>query len=98
MNELDSIFDDSDDDDIFGEDSVVEQENQQPSPEPSDYVEPGEYRELDSLFNDVETENSSNTALDQYLQSKGFKNSEISIYDVNVVVVIVYFVVFGFVV
>lgn len=83
MNELDSIFDDSDDDDIFGEDSVVEQENQQPSPEPSDYVEPGEYRELDSLFDDVETENSSNTALDQYLQSKGFKNSEITIYDEN---------------
>ena len=83
MNELDSIFDDSDDDDIFGEDSVVEQENQQPSPEPSDYAEPGEYRELDSLFDDVETENSSNTALDQYLQSKGFKNSEITIYDEN---------------
>ena len=77
MNELDSIFDDSDDDDIFGEDSVVEQENQQPSPEP------GEHRELDSLFDDVETENSSNTALDQYLQSKGFKNSEITIYDEN---------------
>ena len=83
MNELDSIFDDSDDDDIFGEDSVVEQENQQPSPEPSNYVEPNEPRELDSLFDDVETENSSNTALDQYLQSKGFKNSEITIYDEN---------------
>lgn len=83
MNELDSIFDDSNDDDIFGEDSVIEQENQQPSPEPSNYVEPKEFRELDSIFDDVETTNSNNTALDQYLQSKGFKNSEITIYDEN---------------
>lgn len=83
MNELDSIFDDSNDDDIFGEDSVIEQENQQPSPETSNYVEPKETRELDSLFDDAETENSNNTALDQYLQSKGFKNSEITIYDEN---------------
>ena len=83
MNELDSIFDDSNDDDIFGEDSVIEQENQLTPSGTPDSTEPGEYRELDSLFDDIETENSTNTALDQYLQSKGFKNSEITIYDEN---------------
>lgn len=85
MDELDSIFD-NDDSDIFGEDitepAQEQQEPQTPS-EPSTYVEPVEPRELDSIFDDEEEVDSNASALDQYLQSKGFKNSEVTIHDEN---------------
>ena len=85
MNELDSIFD-SDDSDIFGEDTVQEnqenQENQEPQ-ESSNYSEPTEPIELDSIFDDGDGTDSTVSAVDKYLQSKGFKNSEVTIYDEN---------------
>lgn len=85
MNELDSIFD-SDDSDIFGEDTVQEnqenQENQEPQ-ESSNYSEPTEPIELDSIFDDGDGTDSTVSAVDKYLQSKGFENSEVTIYDEN---------------
>ena len=85
MNELDSIFD-SDDSDIFGEDTVQEnqenQENQEPQ-ESSNYSEPAEPIELDSIFDDGDGTDSTVSAVDKYLQSKGFENSEVTIYDEN---------------
>ena len=85
MDELDSIFD-NDDSDIF-EENITEpaQEQQEPQTpsEPSTYVEPVEPRELDSIFDDEEEVDSNASALDQYLQSKGFKNSEVTIHDEN---------------
>lgn len=85
MNELDSIFD-SDDSDIFGEDTIQEnqenQENQEPQ-ESSNYSEPTEPIELDSIFDDGDGTDSTVSAVDKYLQSKGFENSEVTIYDEN---------------
>lgn len=85
MNELDSIFD-SDDSDIFGEDTVQgnqeNQENQEPQ-ESSNYSEPTEPIELDSIFDDGDGTDSTVSAVDKYLQSKGFENSEVTIYDEN---------------
>ena len=85
MDELDSIFD-NDDSDIFEEsitEPAQEQQEQQTPSEPSTYVEPAEPRELDSIFDDQEEVNSNASVLDQYLQSKGFKNSEVTIHDEN---------------
>lgn len=85
MNELDSIFD-NDDSDIFGEDTAQEnQERQEPQipSEPANYAEPVEPRELDSIFDDEDNVDSNASAVDKYLQSKGFKNSEVTIYDEN---------------
>lgn len=88
MNELDSIFDD-DDSDIFGEDTAQEnqenQERQEPQipSEPANYAEPVESRELDSIFDDEDNVDSNASAVDKYLQSKGFNNSEITILDEN---------------
>ena len=82
MDELDSIFD-NDDSDIFGEnitEPAQEQQEPQTPSEPSTYVEP---RELDSIFDGEEEVDSNASALDQYLQSKGFKNSEVTIHDEN---------------
>ena len=82
MNELDSIFD-SDDSDIFGEDPIQEnQENQEPQAS-SNYSEPTEPRGLDSIFDDGGGTNSTVSTVDKYLQSKGFKDSEVTIYDEN---------------
>ena len=85
MNELDSIFD-NDDSDIFGEDTAQDnQERQEPQipSEPANYAEPVEPRELDSIFDDEDDVDSNASAVDKYLQSKGFKNSEVTIYDEN---------------
>ena len=88
MDELDNVFDNFDDSDIFGDDTTEQQEQQeqQEVQDPSNYapyVERSEPRELDSIFDEEDDIDLNASALDQYLQSKGFKNSEVTIFDEN---------------